>query len=60
MDEGRVGPTPPEYPAYETVILTGQMPASRLISFLDENPDFARWYAARAKMRRQRRTDEPS
>lgn len=52
--------SPAEFFAYEAVILTEQMPAARVISFLAENPEFADWYAARSKARQERAADVQS
>ncbi|WP_296741359.1 hypothetical protein [Mesorhizobium sp.] len=42
---------------YETLILTEQMPAARVRSLLDENPDFAEWYRGRVEARRRASLD---
>lgn len=36
-----------QFPLYESVILTEQMPAHRVSKFLDENPEFKVWYIDR-------------
>lgn len=41
-----------EFEIYEQIILTGQMPEHRVISFLADNAEFAAWYRARALRRR--------
>ena len=36
-----------QFPLYESVILTEQMPAHRVPQFLEENPEFKAWYIDR-------------
>lgn len=38
-----------QFPLYESVILTGQMPTHRVPQFLNENPEFKAWYIERMK-----------
>ncbi len=39
------------FKAMEEVILSGQMPAERVPTFLRDNPDFALWYRKRMQDR---------
>lgn len=36
-----------EFETYETIILSGQMPQEDAPKFMQENPEFARWYRER-------------
>jgi hypothetical protein len=40
---------------YEAVILSGQMPQERVAGFLEENPEFAKWYRERMVRRTKTR-----
>jgi hypothetical protein len=43
--------TEKEFEAYETMILSDQIPQERVPSLLDQNPEFAEWYRDRARQR---------
>jgi hypothetical protein len=42
---------PSDFELYEAIILSGQMPQERVPVFLQENPEFEKWYRERRHIR---------